>query len=340
MLIVLSLVTFVYFVIVVFGETFLFPTIGYALICSAGLVLTIVGIIEDRRARRVVTERARESLRKEPLKPGETVYARIWSRYLAICGAHFDRIAEMQFNGEVGLHGDWREELWHLVERELLPCLSWSQAEEVDTLLRNSAKLGQVSFLEQPILDIAREKAAQARMQAGKPRPIPQEGMPCACCGRPPDAAHGTLSARAFEEWCRDVLTENGWDAQITKGSGDQGADVIATQGHRKLVIQCKRYMTPVGNAAVQQVVSARMFYGATEAVVVASHSGYTRAARELAARTEVVLLEAADLAHFASSPEHAAGTPRQLHRKRVKRDTRRSDSIQKRPAGALGASF
>jgi len=63
-----------------------------------------------------------------------------------------------------------------------------------------------------------------------------------------------------FEEQCKTLLLNAGWDARTTSGSGDQGADVIAEVNNRRLVVQCKYYSQPVGNSAVQEVVAARLF--------------------------------------------------------------------------------
>jgi restriction system protein len=85
-------------------------------------------------------------------------------------------------------------------------------------------------------------------------------------------------------------LQENGWDARTTKGSGDQGIDVIARKNGIKLVIQCKLYTSPVGNAAVQEIIAGREFEKADYAAVV-SNIGYTKAARQLAANANILLL-------------------------------------------------
>ena len=76
----------------------------------------------------------------------------------------------------------------------------------------------------------------------------------------------------------------------MTKASGDQGADIIAERSGLRVVIQCKFYTSPVGNEALQQVVASRLHEHAAKAVVV-SNANYTRAARQLAATTDVLLL-------------------------------------------------
>ncbi|ACA18762.1 restriction endonuclease [Methylobacterium sp. 4-46] len=100
----------------------------------------------------------------------------------------------------------------------------------------------------------------------------------------------------AYERYCAALLERAGWAARATRASGDQGADVIAEQRGVRLVLQCKRYTKPVGNAAVQEVVAARSYWSADWAAVV-SNAGFTPAARKLAAATDVLLLHHDDLA-------------------------------------------
>jgi restriction system protein len=98
-----------------------------------------------------------------------------------------------------------------------------------------------------------------------------------------------------FEAHCAERLRNNGWKAQPTKKSGDQGADVIAVKNGISVAIQCKLYSKPVGNKAVQEVISGKLYNSTDFAVVVAS-KGYTRSAKKLAQKTGVLLLSPNDL--------------------------------------------
>lgn len=98
-----------------------------------------------------------------------------------------------------------------------------------------------------------------------------------------------------YEEHCAEVLRSAGWEAKRTSGSGDQGADVIAEKDGVRVVIQCKLFSSPVGNRAVQEVTSARIFYYAKHAVVVSNQS-YTASAKRLANATGVILIHHDDL--------------------------------------------
>jgi restriction system protein len=98
-----------------------------------------------------------------------------------------------------------------------------------------------------------------------------------------------------YESLCCQILQQAGWKASKTPGSGDQGADIIAENGEIKAVIQCKHYDSSVGNKAVQEVIAAKIYYGATHAVVV-SNNTFTHSARSLAAGAGVILLHHDDL--------------------------------------------
>ena len=105
-------------------------------------------------------------------------------------------------------------------------------------------------------------------------------------------------NALEFEDYCAGILERAGWKVSTTKASGDQGADVIAKMNGLTVVVQCKQYTQPVGNAAVQEAYAAKAHYGAHDAVVV-TNATYTKSATELAESTGVLLLHQDDLAEL-----------------------------------------
>ena len=94
-----------------------------------------------------------------------------------------------------------------------------------------------------------------------------------------------------FEKECARILNKKGFNARATKGSGDQGVDVLAEKNNIKIAIQCKQYSKPVGNKAVQEVIAGKNFYNAQYATVV-SNAPFTPSARKLAAKCGVILLD------------------------------------------------
>jgi len=112
----------------------------------------------------------------------------------------------------------------------------------------------------------------------------------------PRPAAMPTISPREFEQHCADALAARGWSVTVGRGSADQGIDVLARKGGRKVVLQCKLWNRPVGNKAVQEALAGQGYAGADGAAVV-SNATYTASAHALAARVGVLLLHTSDLA-------------------------------------------
>ena len=102
-----------------------------------------------------------------------------------------------------------------------------------------------------------------------------------------------------YEQYCANLLQRKGWDAQITKASGDQGSDVIAEKPGMRIVLQCKLYTQPVGNKAVQEVYAAQKYEQADHAAVVTNET-YTPSARKIAMSTGIALLHHTDVVEWA----------------------------------------
>lgn len=93
-----------------------------------------------------------------------------------------------------------------------------------------------------------------------------------------------------YEVFCKTKLEEIGWGIVVTKKTGDQGVDLIATKKKRKVAIQCKKYSSPVGNKAVQEVVAGKLYYNLDSAVVITNRS-FTKSAEQLAKANAVQLI-------------------------------------------------
>ena len=95
-----------------------------------------------------------------------------------------------------------------------------------------------------------------------------------------------------FEHRCAELLRYRGFHkVTVTKGSGDQGIDILAQKNGLKYGIQCKYYSHPVGNKAIQEAYAGADFYDCDAAMVMTNNT-FTRAARELAEKLEVELWE------------------------------------------------
>ncbi len=94
-----------------------------------------------------------------------------------------------------------------------------------------------------------------------------------------------------FEKFVSCLYQKLGYDCEVTSKSNDQGADIIAVKNDEKLVIQAKYYSNPVGNKAVQEVVSSKAYYNAKKALVV-TNSTFTNSAIQLAFKNRVELID------------------------------------------------
>lgn len=103
------------------------------------------------------------------------------------------------------------------------------------------------------------------------------------------------MSPYEYEGFCSSIMISKGWDSNVTKGSGDQGVDIIAVKYGVSVAIQCKMYNQPVGNSAVQEVFSGKEYYDSSLCAVVTNNT-YTPSARRLAAKLNVILIHHDDL--------------------------------------------
>lgn len=172
---------------------------------------------------------------------------------------------------------DWITEVQHFVDNVIRPTMTEDEAAEVH-------KYGMNRFFQEAI----EERVARYCENRQAPASVP-EGF----------------SPSDFEGACAAVLRSHGWTASTTKGSGDQGADVIAEKDGRKLVLQCKLYTGVVGNKSIQEAIAARIFYHADLAAVVCKTS-YTKSANQLAQASGVATLNFGELPDFISSLNNA----------------------------------
>lgn len=98
------------------------------------------------------------------------------------------------------------------------------------------------------------------------------------------------MEGHKFEQWCADLLEKNGFSIiQVTKQSGDQGADVIAQKDGIRYAIQCKCYSSDLGNKPIQEVNTGKMVYHCQIGVVMTNRY-FTKGAKEAAEATGVLL--------------------------------------------------
>ena len=98
------------------------------------------------------------------------------------------------------------------------------------------------------------------------------------------------MEGHDFEYYCADLLKANGFlEVEVTKGSGDFGADILAEKDGITYAVQCKCYDKPIGVKAVQEVYAGRDYYGRMVGVVM-TNQYFTQPAVELANKLNIML--------------------------------------------------
>jgi hypothetical protein len=100
-----------------------------------------------------------------------------------------------------------------------------------------------------------------------------------------------SLRSTEFEQFLSRVFETLGYHVELTKASGDQGADLVVAGKGRRIAVQAKGYADSVGNHSVMEVVAGRAFYGCDSCAVV-TNSRFTRTARRLAEANRCTLID------------------------------------------------
>lgn len=104
---------------------------------------------------------------------------------------------------------------------------------------------------------------------------------------------HSHLDGFQFEKFSSELLLANGFNSvEVTKASGDYGADVIAYKDDIKYAIQCKNFSSAVGVKAVQEVIGSLSIYNCHVGVVL-TNNYFTPSAKELAVKNNILLWDA-----------------------------------------------
>lgn len=111
-----------------------------------------------------------------------------------------------------------------------------------------------------------------------------------------------------FEKLVAVLLQKSGAEIiEITKKSGDYGADIIIKQGNERIAVQCKRQASNVGVKAVQEAKASESYYNANRSAVI-TNSYFTRQAISLADENNVILWDRETLESLISEFEKNGG--------------------------------
>ena len=105
-----------------------------------------------------------------------------------------------------------------------------------------------------------------------------------------------SLSWRSFEFEVANLLVQMGYEAFVTRASGDGGVDVRARRNDERVVVQCKHWKgQKVGLESIQALAGARDAEGATQAIFVTS-SWLEPGAHKWARRVGMEVIDRRDL--------------------------------------------
>lgn len=97
------------------------------------------------------------------------------------------------------------------------------------------------------------------------------------------------MDGTEFENLIAKLFKKMGYEVEVTKTSGDQGIDVLASKNGFKYGIQAKCYSSQVGNSAIQEAVAGKAFYSLNKVIVV-TNNYFTKSAIKLAEANNVIL--------------------------------------------------
>lgn len=119
-----------------------------------------------------------------------------------------------------------------------------------------------------------------------------------------------TMEGHEFEKFCAQLFADCGYsDVTVTRGSGDQGIDILARKDGVLYGVQCKRYSNSIGNKAIQEAYSGRCYYGCDVAIVLTTNY-FTDSAVDLAKRTGVLTWDRKKLEYMI---ERSGGVPENI---------------------------
>lgn len=100
------------------------------------------------------------------------------------------------------------------------------------------------------------------------------------------------MGGHEFEYYCAELLEMNGFiDVEVTKGSGDFGADILCEKDGVTYAIQCKCYDKVVGVHAVSEVYAAKDYYDCMVGAVM-SNQYFTEPAVRMAKKLNIILFD------------------------------------------------
>ena len=81
-----------------------------------------------------------------------------------------------------------------------------------------------------------------------------------------------SLSPWNFEKEIAELFREQGYNAKITRGSGDGGVDLFLTKDSINIIVQCKQYTNPVPPEPIRALWGIKDDFGADKVFLIATN--------------------------------------------------------------------
>lgn len=129
------------------------------------------------------------------------------------------------------------------------------------------------------------------------------------------DMAHiDAMEGHEFEHFIANLLRKLGYEnVEVTRGSGDQGVDVLAEKDGVRYAIQCKCYSSDLGNTPVQEVNTGKTIYHCHVGVVVTNRY-FTQGAKDAAKATGTLLWDRNRLQQMVAQVQGISSTEPPAH--------------------------
>jgi Restriction endonuclease len=112
-----------------------------------------------------------------------------------------------------------------------------------------------------------------------------------------------SLRGVKFEKALGGLYEDVGYSVYQTKGSGDEGIDLVLRKDGEEIIVQCKGHRKPIGVAAIRDLYGVMTHCGAERAVL-ACPAGFTDGVRKFARGKPITLLSAKELVEMADSAD------------------------------------
>ncbi len=99
------------------------------------------------------------------------------------------------------------------------------------------------------------------------------------------------MNGHQFEHFIGELYHILGYKTTVTRGSNDDGGDIIIRNEKESICLQAKRYNSKVTKKAVQEAYAAKTIYHTTRAAVI-TNNYFTKPTIEFAHKLNVELID------------------------------------------------